>query len=242
MPSPSAESKRIRVVAVVGSDGAGKSTVATELVRRLRGARPCRLVYLGQSSGHIATRIAAVPILGAPLARYLKRKAERVHAPGQRSPGAATALVVYLLSCWRRHKFRRVLRLSRHGVLVVSDRYPQAEVPGFHFDGAGLAAPAGAGRLTRWLAAREQRSYAWMASHVPLVVLRLDVDLATACARKPDHRPEVLARKIAVLPQLRFHGARIVALDACAPLAQVLERALAEIDVALRPASQASLA
>jgi hypothetical protein len=144
--------------------------------------------------------------------------------------------VIYLLSRWRMHKFRRMLALCRRGVLVVTDRYPQAEVAGFHFDGQGLEATAGDGWWVRWLAARERRCYAWMARHVPMLVIRLDVDVATAHARKPDHARAVLQRKIEVLPQLHYNGARILALDAGAPADQVLERALSEVRALLSAA------
>jgi thymidylate kinase len=59
----------IRVVAVTGSDGSGKSTLAAGLLARLRADGPAELVYLGQSSGHIAAWIAGLPLVGAPVRR-----------------------------------------------------------------------------------------------------------------------------------------------------------------------------
>lgn len=52
-----------------------------------------------------------------------------------------TALVIYLLSCWRAYKFRKMLCKSQQGYLLITDRYPQVEVPGFRFDGPQLAKP-----------------------------------------------------------------------------------------------------
>jgi hypothetical protein len=219
----------IDVVAVTGCDGSGKSTLAAALVARLAAERPVAFVYLGQSSGQIGRWIAGLPLVGPPVARALAAKATRVHAAKARAPGLATALVIALLSRWREHKFRRMLALCRRGVLVVTDRYPQAEHPGFRFDGPGLVTPDGAGWLVRRLAADERRRYAWMAVHVPALLIRLDVDLATARARKPDHAVDALAQKLAVLPTLRFNGAEILALDGRAPLAGVIDAALAAV-------------
>src|SRR3546814_16429252 len=66
-----------------------------------------------------------------------------------------------------------------------------------------------------------------MTSYRPDLVIRLNVDLNTACARKPAHDRESLARKIASTPLLLFHGAHIVAIDANLPLAEVLALSMA---------------
>jgi hypothetical protein len=68
-----------------------------------------------------------------------------------------------------------------------------------------------------------------MTSHRPDLVIRLNVDLDTACARKPDHRRELLRDKVAITPQLTFNGAPIVEIDSTQPLAQVLVEAKAAV-------------
>ncbi|BBD80568.1 hypothetical protein [Aerosticca soli] len=138
-------------------------------------------------------------------------------------------------TCFRAgaHPFRRLLRKCRRGVLIVTDRYPQAEVPGFRFDGPQLAKTPGGNGLVRRLAASELRLYQWMAAHVPLLVIRLDIDEATAHARKPDHGLDELRDKIAVMRRLRYNGATIVDIDARRPYPEVLAQALAAIDGAL---------
>jgi hypothetical protein len=52
----------------------------------------------------------------------------------------------------------------------------------------------------------------------------LNVDLDTACARKPDHRRELLRDKIAITPQLTFNGAPIVEIDSSQALPKVIEQ------------------
>lgn len=222
---------------MVGCDGSGKSTLVSALRERLAVERPVVAVYVGQSSGRIAEHIGALPLVGRTLARFLKRRAGRVHARVDAAPGAATALVIYLLSCWRAYKFGRLLARTRRGTLVLADRWPQAEVPGFHFDGAELPRHHPAAGVAHWLAAREARLYRRMAAHVPMLVIRLTVDLATARARKPDHAPDVLAAKITTLPHLNFNGARICDLDGRTPAASVLEAALHAIHAALAEAA-----
>ena len=221
------------VIAVTGCDGAGKSTLSEDINTHLHAMRPTQWLYLGQSSGNIAEWIRGLPLIGQPFGRYLVRKANQAHSKKTTAPDLATTVVIYILSHWRAHKFRRMLKLSRRGVVVVTDRYPQAEVPGFYFDGAGLGAVNADSWLGRKLAAREQRLYQWMASYVPALVIRLNIDADTAHRRKPDHKLSMLQDKVAIIPALKFNGARILDLDGRDPYDQVLAAALHEVSEAI---------
>ena len=220
------------VVAVIGCDGSGKSTLSNDLIARLRNHGPIERRYLGLVSGETGDKIKRLPLIGVQLERYLAAKARRAQDRRKKLPGTGTALVMYLLSLWRVLQFRRILALSRRGVVVITDRYPQAEVPGFNYDGPGLPGTQGSW-LVRWLAVRELNLYRWMASHVPALVIRLNVDVDTALARKPDHKLAEIEDKIAVAPRLRFNGASILDLDASAPYPQVLEAALRAVNNAV---------
>lgn len=187
-----------------------------------------RLVYLGQDSGNILRGIRRLPVIGAPIGRYLESRSRRAHADKGKSaePDALTALVIVALSHWRRRKFRRMLALQRSGAIIIVDRYPQAEAPGFYFDGPGLEATVRSSRFIRWLAAHERRLYENMAAHVPGLLIRLNIDAETAHARKPDHKLAVLREKARLLPTLTFNAAPILDLDATAPYREVLQSAL----------------
>jgi len=221
------------VVAVIGCDGTGKSTLTADLLARLRTVGPIQRRYLGLVSGEMGDKIKKLPLIGPRLEHYLARKARRAQDPRQKLPGVGTAVVMYLLSLWRVRQFRRLLALSRRGVMVITDRYPQAEIPGFHYDGPGLIGTPTKSWLIGKLAAREIKLYQWMASHVPTLVIRLNIDVNTALARKPDHQIVELQDKIAVVPRLRFNGANILDLDARAPYPQVLAAALQAVNGAM---------
>lgn len=216
----------MRTIAITGCDGAGKSTLAVKLVERLSSQYPVELLYLGQSSGRIGEWIGDLPIIGSPVGRYLRSKSERVHLRPASPPGNITALVIFLLSCWRAWKFRRMLIKCKKGLLLVTDRYPQAEVAGFRFDGPQLDKSVGGNVWVQSLRRREHRLYKWMASYPPLLLIRLDIDEQTAHARKPDHQLSALREKIAVIPQLTFNGAAILDLDAREPADNILEASL----------------
>ena len=220
------------VIAVVGCDGSGKSTLTNDLIEELSTRRRVQWLYLGQSSGNIVNWIRSLPLIGPAFGRYLLRKAERAHNKESSQPDTLTAIVIFLLSLWRVHKFRRMLKLAHRGVLVITDRYPQAEVTGFYFDGTGLNNKNAQSWLARLLLKREMRLYTWMASHRPTLLIRLNIDAETAHARKPDHKLAMLREKVRVIPTLQFNGATILNLNGCDPYPQVLAAALTAINSA----------
>lgn len=210
------------LIALVGSDGSGKSTVGAALLDWMRARRPTELCHLGKQTGNVGRAIARWPLIGRRVNKSLTKKADSARQPG--GPGTITAIAIYLFSMRRVRRFRRMLALRGRGIAILTDRFPQIEVPG-PMDGLGLSLATPRNRFVRRLAERERRHYRWMVAHKPDLVIRLRVDLATAMARKPDHRAASLQTKIADLARLDFGGAPIVDIDATQPLDHVLDRA-----------------
>ena len=127
------------LVAFVGCDGSGKSTLTHDLEASLSATMPVRTCYLGLGSGAIGERIKRLPFVGSTIERKLAGKASQARTRGQEIPGLVTALVIYLFSFARLRRFKRMLRLRRAGFAVLTDRYPQIEFPGT-YDGPGLSA------------------------------------------------------------------------------------------------------
>ena len=209
------------LIALVGSDGSGKSSVADALLPWMQAQRPTMLHHLGKQTGHIGRTIARWPLFGRRLDSDIARRADIAAAT---RPGLLAVLVTYAFSMRRVRRFRAMLADRARGVAVLADRFPQLSVPG-PMDGLGLAPVARSGGLYTRLARRERERYAWMVAHRPDLVIRLNVDLETALARKPDHRPSSLARKIHDVPLLTFEGAPILDLDARRSLDEVIAAA-----------------
>lgn len=223
------------VVAVVGCDGTGKSTLTADLLADLQTKGPAQRRYLGTVSGEVGDKIKALPLIGVPLERYLAAKAFRAQDMRKKIPGTGTAIIIHLLSIWRALHLMKVMRLSRRGVTIIADRYPQAEIAGFRYDGPGVTATSSDNWLLRKLAIREQKLYQWMAQYKPALVIRLNIDAETAFSRKPDHDITELQDKIAIMPQLNFNGAKVCELDARAPYEEVLAAALAALSQMEQP-------
>ncbi|KQZ63696.1 hypothetical protein ASD67_03840 [Sphingopyxis sp. Root1497] len=219
------------LIAVVGSDGSGKSTLSADLLAHIQKTRAAESGYLGLGSGEQGRRIGRWPIIGPPLHRFLDGIADRLREPGEPIPGALAARYALNKSKKRRAKFDALLDQRRAGKVIVTDRYPQLEVPGLH-DGPILAGRATTPRLAA-MQAEERALYAEMAAYKPTLVVRLHVDVDTVMLRKPDHDRALITRKVETVPLLTFNGAPIVDIDATIPYDEELAVAIAAVDRAL---------
>lgn len=222
------------LIAVVGSDGSGKSTLAADLLAHICQTREAQSGYLGLGSGEQGRRIGRWPIIGPPLHRFLDGIADELRDPAAVIPGRLAAQYALRKSRKRRAKFDHLINLRLNGITVVTDRYPQLEVPGLH-DGPILAGRATSKRLAA-MQAEERALYAEMAAYKPTLVIRLHVDVDTVMARKPDHDRALITRKVETVPLLTFNGAPIVDIDATIPYAEELALATAAVDRALAEA------
>ena len=217
------------LIAIIGCDGSGKSTVSEEILKWVQDYGPAVAAHLGKQSGNIGRAIAKLPLIGNLLDKFIARKTDSTRAQrDKKTPGVLIALIIYAFSIRRLRRFKKMMAQRKQGLIIVTDRYPQLEFPGA-YDGTGLSITAPGNWFVRWLARRERVMYEWMTSFKPDLVIRLNVDLDTACARKPDHRRELLRDKIAITPQLTFNGAPIVEIDSSLALPVVLEQTKAAV-------------
>lgn len=222
--------RRTPVIALVGSDGSGKTTVGNALFAWMSAQQPTRFCHLGKQTGSWGRAIARIPFVGRKVDKRIVHKAS--HTRREKGAGTLTALVIFALSMRRLFRFLRMRRLHREGYTILTDRFPQASVPG-PMDGPGLVARSPKNGVVKGLTYGEQKIYEWMANFRPDVVLRLNVDIETALARKPDHRPEALRQKVSDVPRLTFNGAPVVELDATQPLETVLATARAHVSAVM---------
>lgn len=206
------------LIAVIGSDGSGKTTVCEHLVICLQKYGPTEKVHLGKQAGNVGRAVVKLPLMGNSLGNVIERNKVKT---AKKLPRVVPALVIMFFVARRLLRFRHMLTCRRQGLIVLADRYPQIQIPGA-YDGTVFPVNTEGSRFVRWMAEQERSAFHWMASHKPDLVIKLNVDLDVACVRKPDHRREALARKIAITPQLTFGGAPLVDIDANQPLDEVL--------------------
>jgi len=219
------------LIAVVGCDGAGKTQLSNDLIAHIAKRRPAEAGYLGEGSSVQGRKIGRWPFIGATLKAHLEKIADRLRDPNETIPNAIIARYALHRSTKRFRRFEELIEKRRRGIVIVTDRYPQIEVAGFH-DGpilAGIAKSLEAERIQ----SEERALYRRMAAYVPTLVIRLVVDIDTAMARKPDHNRDLVAGKIASLPAVTFNGATMIDIDARMGYSKELSLAKAAVDDAL---------
>lgn len=213
------------LIAIIGCDGSGKSTVSEQVLIWAREYGDAESVHLGKQQGNVGRAIANFPVIGNYLGKFIDKKVSKVNSnkDKNKAPGAIAALVMYAFTIRRKRRFNKMLKLRGNGKIIITDRFPQIDIPKT-YDGPSLSIDEEGSAFVKWLAHRELKLFRWMTSYQPDVVIRLNVDLETAFARKPDHKKELLRRKIETTPKLTFNGAKIVEIDASQPLEQVLSK------------------
>jgi len=220
------ETKLPPLIAIIGCDGSGKSTVSDLLLEFVTQYGPVKTTPLGKQQGNIGRSLASLPLIGNWLEGFISKKVKKVNKNKQekKTPELLPSLVIYLFTLRRLRRFKRMLSLRKKGFIIVTDRYPQLDVPQ-GYDVPDLQVDLEGNFVVRWLAKKELKAFEWMTSYVPDLVIRLNVDIDTACQRKPDHKRELLLRKIDVTPKLKFNGAKIIEIDSSEPLEKVLATA-----------------
>ena len=213
------------LIAIVGSDGSGKSTVGSALLGWLKESGPAELCHLGKQSGNLGRAIGRLPLVGSRVERGIEGKVTNAATNG---PGLFAALTIYAFTLRRLRRFRRMLQLRDRDITILADRFPQLALPSA-IDGPGFGKVKADRGVAKRLAAIERRQFEWMTAHRPDLVIRLNVDLETALARKPDHSRANLAAKIADIQKLGFNGAPIVDIDADLAIEEVIAQAKAAI-------------
>ncbi|WP_025733678.1 ATP-binding protein [Carnimonas nigrificans] len=224
------------IIAVIGCDGSGKSTVCEHLTSWIEGFGPAQQVHLGKQSGNVGRAIAQWPIVGGFLHRKIDSKSKKANTSmdKRKLPDLLPALVMSAFTIRRLRRFKRMLKLREEGNIIVADRYPQTAIDGA-YDGPRFPRSDEGSAIVRALARHERKAFDWMTSVRPTLVVRLNVDLDVACARKPDHQRAALARKIEVTPQLSYKGAPIADIDTN----QALDKVLADVEEAVTKVMEA---
>ena len=223
------------LVAVIGSDGSGKSTISRDLYERLSSKMDAKHLYFGSGDG--PSSLLRRP-MKAVKDRLLGSKESPREPVGDGAAGrprgswvpAARVVWALALAAEKRRKLRSAMIARDDGAIVVCDRYPQVQFPGQN-DGPLLWPwSRSRSRLLRRIASWEARPYELAARSSPDLVLRLDVDTDTASSRRPGLGRDYLDGRIALIRSLRFNGSAVTEIDARRPYADVLSEAVAAID------------
>ena len=215
------------VIALVGADGAGKSTAVDATTQWLSGVFRTTTVHLGKPPQGITTMATrAAWGLTAPLRsrRTTGTAALEASSPSEPLSGRGTARLVWeVLTARDRYRaYVGARRAAARGALVVCDRFPLPEV--MHMDGAvsaRLQLPDSASWPVRRLVALERHYYRLLLEPDILLVLRVDPDVAVERKRDVEREGFVRPRAEEVWG-VDWAGTSAVVVDANQPRDQVL--------------------
>jgi thymidylate kinase len=177
------------IIALVGADGAGKSTCVNGLSSWLAKDFGVAKIHLGRPPRSGLT-LAVDPLLKLALGfAALRRRASR--SAGAHSSLRSRAHAVYAVATARDRYllYRRARRLSGNGTLVICDRFPLPQLALMDAPQVHRLRPADSGSwLDRRLDSRERRYYRALTSPEVLIVLRVDPEIAVT--RKPEEQPD----------------------------------------------------
>lgn len=200
-------------LAVVGPDGAGKSTVIAALDEWLAWRVNTTHVYLG----------SAQP---SPQTRALKLAAKALRTMGARRAGSVLMALRHVGDARdRRTRAEHARRLASRGYVVLMDRFPLPGVleDGRTIDGPRIRAQLGTkGWALRRLAALEESIYRDIPGPHHVVVLRLAPEVALA--RKASRDPASISSKARALSEMSWDGIDMTEIDAEQPLPDVLRQ------------------
>lgn len=216
-----------RIIAVLGPDGSGKSTIVKTLDKWLSWKLDVYPVYFGSGDGSASLVRLPLKLVKAALGRSRAAKTGAPEESGalglSRRVSPARAVWAIVLAWEKRAKLRRAVRARNRGMIVICDRFPQTQVMGYN-DGP-LLAPwrESASRLQKWLADWEYELYERVRACSPDLAIKLDVSSEVAISRKPEISVAESQRKREALQKIRYAATcEELVIDATQPLESVL--------------------
>ena len=223
------------IIAFLGADGSGKSTVTSAVASWLSWRMEVVPLYLGFGDGPVSW--VRMPLRGLKLLYSRRRRppaapelppeasAREMRAPSLRDIPRALWRVLWSWSVVRekRSRLRQARRGRNLGLVVLCDRYPQAQIMGLG-DGPLL----GYWERHPWARLRavakwELGAYREMEALAPDLVIKLHVSPEVSAARKHDVSLDSLVRRVDVVKRVRFsEWTQVAQVDADQPIQQVV--------------------
>jgi len=172
------------MIAIVGGDGAGKTTLVTRLYSWLSGDLCTIMIHMGKPPESITTKLVRAGLrVGTIFGVYPHLNAMTPYRQeGKGSSFRGRYPWMLREACKARDRYATYLKGRRYvnrGGIVISDRFPVPQVSLMEAPVIGRIAKGGANnRLTRYLMNYERRCYERITPPELLIVLRLDPEVA----------------------------------------------------------------
>lgn len=226
------------IIAFVGVDGAGKSTLSNEVAKWMSAGKiDSRRFYMGTGDGKTTFFMSFIKKLHKiNNERFSKKKQEdKDHHLNEKGKIKVITwykdpikfikkyIRVLQINSVQKNNTRKIKNMYRYklnGGISVLDRWPQIEIAGQN-DGPKIVKYRdvfGNNRLLERSIEKEKENLDIVRTILPDIIFRLNISLDTCMKRKTEHtNRHTFERKLDELNQLKFQGANIVEINAELP-------------------------
>jgi len=221
------------IVAIIGADGAGKSTQVNLLVKWLSWKVDVMCVYFGSGDGAtswhrwflrsiLSTLRRCRTFLGSMTASSKPTSEIQVdRRSASKRPRYLMVLYAISLALEKRGVLRKAVRARNRGMVVICDRFPQNQVNGYN-DGPLLANYTEYGFLWGVASRLEQHLLSVFSTVSPDFLFKLNVSGAVAKKRKSATPKAMVQKKIDAVRILSYGlSCEVIELDADLPLEEI---------------------
>lgn len=224
------------VVALLGCDGAGKSTTLVYIKNEFKKKLDVFTIYFGSGDGEcsllrkpmkvIASKVGGKG-LGYLVDKEYSNKGKKKVSFKAKVYSSAKIIWAVTLAYEKKKKLKQMTKSRNEGMLVLTDRYPQIEISGYS-DGPLLSKYSNCNGILKKISDWEYKIYKSAYINPPDLVIKLMVPTEVAIHRKPEMTlEEIENKKVAVMTMnISKHS---VVIDTCKDKVESFSEVMEEI-------------
>ena len=206
------ENKDGFIIAFIGQDGAGKTTISNIMLERLKKDNDVKSMYLGSGENY------------SSIIKKVYKKLEKRNSNSFLKDVSGMLFYVQVAKrCATKTEISR--KMTKNGTIVFWDRCPQIQFEGIN-DGPKLESKFGNSEnvLTKLIYPyfrKKEMAYLKNAVDIqPDIVIRLHLSVEESMRRKPENDINKIKRKHMIVENLKFPKSEVIDIDATQPLEQ----------------------
>lgn len=197
-------------VAILGCDGAGKSTTLSYVKKEFSKKIDVVEIYFGSGDGKSSLirkpmKIIAKKVAGKGVGHKVEKEYRENKKVSLKSKIYSIAKIVWAITLAKEKKkrIRQMTKARNNGLLVLTDRYPQSTYPGCS-DGPLLSRYGDKKGLLKKLSEWELHIYEMAAINPPDLTIKLMVQTEIAIERKPEMTKEEIEQKKKIVKDIKI--------------------------------------